>query len=97
MVLLVVVGVHCSGCLVNEDKQKTSIVVTSFLITYNGKKIYQSTTKITEKVTKLWQSDVEDTIKGYLVCTNWYMFLDSSDTADESADVISEYINFYVD
>ena len=32
-----------------------------------------------------------------MLCTNWDTFFDSSDTIDETVDVISEYINFCVD
>ena len=46
---------------------------------------------------KVWDSEVEDTIKGCLESTDWDIFFDSSETTDVSVDVISEYINFCVD
>ena len=50
-----------------------------------------------KKVIKVWDSEVEDTVQGCFECTNWDTFFDSSDTIDETVDVISEYINFCED
>ena len=38
-----------------------------------------------------------ETLTKHFECTNWDTFFDSSDTIDETVDVISEYINFCVD
>ena len=55
------------------------------------------TEPVVKKTVKLWSQDCIDQLQGCFDCTDWDLFLDSSDSVDEATEVISEYIKFCED
>ena len=49
------------------------------------------------RTTKTWTSDAGDALQGALECTDWDVFVNSSDSLDELVDVTTCYINFCTD
>ena len=52
------------------------------------------TEKIVTRQVKSWSSDSICKLQGCFDCTDWDLFLDSSDNIHEATDVISEYVKF---
>jgi hypothetical protein len=52
---------------------------------------------VVKKNVKLWNNESVEQLQGCFECTDWDMFLNSSENVSEAADVISEYIKFCED
>ena len=50
-----------------------------------------------KKTVKVWSQDSIEQLRGCYECTDWNMFLESSDSVNEAADVITDYITFCED
>jgi hypothetical protein len=52
------------------------------------------TDPVVTKTVKVWSTESVEQLQGCFDCTDWNVFLDSSDDVNEAADVVSEYIVF---
>ena len=52
---------------------------------------------VVKKTVKCWSNESVEELKGCFDCTDWDLFLDTSDNVSEAADVIGCYVNFCED
>jgi hypothetical protein len=50
-----------------------------------------------KKIVKVWSDDNVQQLQGCYECTDWDMFIESSNSVDKATDVISSYITFCED
>jgi hypothetical protein len=55
------------------------------------------TNPVVKKIVKVWSDDNVQQLQGCYECTDWDMFIESSNSVDEATDVISSYITFCED
>ena len=55
------------------------------------------TNPVVTRTVKVWSTESTQQLQACLECTDWHVFLDSSDSIDSATDVISDYITFCKD